>query len=230
MSFLISPAEPLEIKALGTVSPVPEKVGVDILWSSPHGLCGAQRKTVSDLIASVRDQRLGKELEQMRKLAMRGLIIEGHPQWTRDGHLLSQYGNWTQKHHRGVMMSAQVKGVIVLTTRDHLETLDAVTQMEEWSKREEHVSSMLYRGNGKGDDWGDLSHRATAIHFLSGMPGLGVELAGRLFDHFGKVPFGWSVTREELLEVKGIGKKKVDALYSVLKGGPVTSVTGESDG
>lgn len=228
MSFLIAPTEPVEIKALGVVSSVPEQLGVDVLWSSPHGLCGVQRKTVSDLIASVRDQRLGKELEQMTKLAMRGLIVEGTPQWTRDGSYLG-FGQqkWSQKHHRGVLMSAQMRGVIVLGTASHLETLDAIIQMEEWSKREQHVSSLLYRGNGKGDDWGDLSHRATAVHFLSGCPGLGVELAGRIFDHFGCVPIGLTVTREQLLEVKGLGKKKVDQIMSVLKGGPVTTVTGD---
>lgn len=225
MGYLVAPTEPDEIKVLGTVSSVPEAVGCDILWSAPMGLCGVQRKQLNDLIASVRDQRLGKELEQMQKLAMKGLIVEGAPQWTRDGSLLAQHTKWSQKQHRGVLMSAQLRGVIVLTTRDHLETLDAVVQMEEWSRKEEKVSSLLYRGNGK-DEWGDLSHRATAVHFMSGLEGVGIELAGRIFDAFGCVPLGWTVSREDLLTVKGIGKKKVDSLLRVLKGGPVTNVTG----
>lgn len=217
--YLIAPTEPKEIAALGQTSSMPEMVGADILWSGRHGLCGVQRKTIPDLIASVRDTRLGKEFEQMQRLAFRGLVVEGNPQWTRDGDLLDNHSRWTMRQHRGVLMSAQVKGIVVLTTRNHLETLDAVTQMTEWSNKEDQVSSMLYRGNGKGDGWGQLTDRSTAIHFLSGIPGMGVELAARLFDQFGRVPITWSVTREELLEVPGLGPKRVDQLLKVLSDG-----------
>lgn len=215
MTYLISPAEPLEIRALGQSSPVPEMLGCDIVWSGRKGLCGVQRKTIPDLISSVRDNRLGREFEQMERLVLRGLVVEGSPHWTRDGELLGQYGTWSLKQHRGVLMSAQVKGVIVVTTANHLESLDAIVQMQEWSLRDETVSSLLYRGNRR-NEWGNLDDRTTACHFLSGIPSIGLEIAGRIFDHFGRVPISWDVTAEELSQVKGIGKKRAEQLTKVL--------------
>lgn len=216
MSFLISPTEPRQIQAMGVTSSIPERLGVDILWDGRLGLCGVQRKTVSDLIASVRDGRLGKEIEQMERLTFKGFVVEGRPQWTLDGELLGDYGRWSEKQHRGVLMSVQSRGIITLHSDGHLGTIRVVEHMAEWSRKEMSESSMLYRGNGRGDNWGQMTDRSTGVHFLSGIPGIGVELAGRIFDHFGRVPISWSVTPQELMEVKGLGKKKVAQLVKVL--------------
>lgn len=215
-SFLIAPSEPPEIAHIGQTSSVPEQLGVDILWSGSHGLCGVQRKTVADLIASARDTRLGREFEQMQRLAFRALVVEGTPSWTRDGELLGRQ-NWTLKNHRGVLLKAQTMGVLVLTSRDHMDTIAVIEHLVEWSEKEERTSTMLARGNGKGDAWGKLTDKATAVHFLSGIPGFSTVLAERVFDHFGRVPIVWDVTKDELLEVHGVGKKKVDQLLKLLE-------------
>lgn len=224
--FLIAPTEPPEIQVLGTRSPVPESVGCDVLWAGRNGLCGVQRKTVSDLIASVQnDDRLGKEFEQMRKLAWKGLVVEGTPQWTRDGYLLDGHKSWSAKQHRGVLMSAQMKGVVVVQSRNHLDTCDAIHHMYEWSNKQDHASSLLYRGNGKSE-WGELTDESTAVHLMSAFPGIGTELARRIFQAFGRVPIQWSVSEEELAAIHGIGKKKLESLMKLMS---VTNVTEGSD-
>lgn len=187
-----------------------------MLWSGRSGLCGVQRKAVPDLIASVRDGRLGKEFAQMERLTLRGLVVEGSPQWTLDGQLLEGSTSWSIKQHRGILMSAQLKGIVVLTSRNHLDTLDAIHHMAEWSERDEQVSSLLSRGGPKPDKWGKLTDRATAIHVMSGIPMIGPELAARIFDTFGKVPLQWTVTEEELREVKGLGPKRAKSLMAIL--------------
>lgn len=214
--FLVAPSEPPEIKVLGTSSSVPEMLGVDILWKGRVGLCGVQRKTVSDLIASVRDDRLGKEFQQMQRLAFRGLVVEGTPQWTRDGEFLDGHQSWSLKQHRGVFISAQIHNIVVLTSRNHLETLDVIHQLEQRTLKDDMVSSLLLRGNDKGNDWGRLTGRSFGIHFMSAIPGIGIELAGRIFDHFGKVPLRWSVPEVGFLEIKGIGKLKLEQLKQFL--------------
>lgn len=219
-SFLVSPTEPLAIRVVGQVSSVPEMLGADVIWKGNAGMCGVQRKTVADLIASVRDGRLGKELEQMSRLSFKALIVEGSPMWTTEGELLDGdvRSHWSQKQHRGVLLSAQLKGVVVLGTRSHVETLDAIVQLAEWSERDEgRPSSLLNRGNGRPDGWGSLSDRGTAIHFLSGIEGVGPELAARIFDRFGRVPISWDCDSEELASVRGIGKKKLEKLLKVLE-------------
>jgi len=69
--MLVAPTEPMTLKALGTVSLVPEDYGSDFLWASPvFGLVGVQRKEASDFVASVMDGRLDKELAQMKQLGL----------------------------------------------------------------------------------------------------------------------------------------------------------------
>lgn len=155
----------------------------------------------------------------MERLVFRGLVIEGHVQWTRDGEFLGDYsGGWDLKKHRGVLMRVQSKGVMVLDSRNHLDTLDAVTHMAEWSEKEENqVSSLLQRG-GPRSEWGTHTDRDTAVWILTSIGGIGRELAARIFDHFGRVPISWDADRTELAKVPGLGPKRLDALFKSLPG------------
>src|SRR5512139_620381 len=91
--MMIAPTEPAALRALGTVKLTPERFGVDIMWGSTvTGLCGIQRKEISDFFASMTDGRLAKERAQMQGLDLRVLVIEGRPMWTTEGVLVSRFG------------------------------------------------------------------------------------------------------------------------------------------
>lgn len=218
-TILISPAERPPITTLGTVSSLPEKVGSDILFESRHGLVGVQRKEQMDLVASVRDGRLGRELEQMAALAMKFLIVEGIPAWDREGNLQSQHTRWTMKQQNGTLLSVQSKGVMVLHSRNAMETCAVVEHLVDWCDKDEHVSSLLAREKPQ-TNWGKMDDRTTAIHVWSSLPAVGTTRAAMLYDA-GVRLFMCGTSMEELLAVKGIGKKTAKAIMDCIADKPV---------
>lgn len=219
--YLISPAEPPPIKHLGPSSPLPENVGSDIVFEGHGGLVGVQRKTIEDLIASVRpgpgrEPRLGKEILQMTSsLAYAFLVVEGQPAWDRDGNLQNQYTQWTTKNHNGVLMSVQSQGITVLTSRNALETCELVEHIADWTSKSEHVSSLISRGKPQKNGWGKLDDKTMAVHVWSGIPGVGPERAARIYDA-GLRLLRCGVTVEELMTVDGIGKVTAEKICKSL--------------
>lgn len=219
----MSPAERPPLDKVGTVSSLPEKFGADFMWQSPNGLVGVQRKTQSDLIASVRNRagdpqgnRLGREVEQMRQLEKSYLVIEALGTYTVSGELLSKHQSWSLKEQWGIEVSLQREGITVLHSRTVTETMTLIEHLYKKSQEAEKVSSLLARPGPQKNGWGKFDDRNTGIYFLTGIPGIGIELAGRIWDHFGGLPIGWTITKEELLEVSGIGKKKVNELWRTI--------------
>lgn len=57
---------------------------------------------------------------------------------------------------------------------------------------------------------------AAAQYLLEGLPGVGPKLAQILLAHFGSPRAVFAATREELLQVKGVGPKSADTIIAVL--------------
>lgn len=213
--MLISPTEPRPFHVLGSLSSVPERYGVDFMWVSRVGKVGVQRKEIKDLVASLQDGRLGKELGQMGSLDLAVLIIEGRPQWSRDGYLLD-VRSFTKGQYYGVQFSVQMQGVWCLQTADHMSTVETLTYLETWLSKPKHGE---LKGRPKvSGEWGTANNREWGIHFLQGFPSIGTDVAGRIYDHFGGVPIGWMVTEDELQEVKGVGKGRAEKMVKALRG------------
>lgn len=216
---LVSPTEPPAIKALGESSGIAERYGGDVLWGSPvSGLCVVQRKELSDLVASIHDGRLAKEFAQMQEVdGIRALVVEGRPKWTTEGELLDGWTRVNRGQLRGLLWSARAKGVWVDWSDDTSDTVGLVQGLVHWSNKARHESLDRVPGP-KGNGWGTVSNEDYAKHLLSALPGVGVELAQRMLDHFGCVPLVWEVTADELQQVEGIGKVKARKLIEALEG------------
>lgn len=212
---LIAPTERHPLTTLGPHSSLPERYGADILFAVKGKWVGIQRKEIADLIASVHDGRLAREMSMMKSLALGVLIVEGKLQWTMDGELLTKgYGkNWTRAHHQGLLWSVQQKGYWVAFTDDAHGTVDAAEMLESWLRKDKHQS--LDRRPGPDSMWGTPGNEDFQRHMVMGLPGVGVELAERIIKELG-VPFQWRVTEEDLMRVSGIGKKKAQAMLKVL--------------
>lgn len=217
--MLASPAEPASlVRMVGAKCRASvEGYGVDFLWGSRAlgGLCGVQRKEVRDLVASLHDGRLAKELAQMNRLRMRVLIVEGKTAWTRDGELADAYARITKRQLRAALWSVQARGVWVERTDSHQETAEALGWLQEWSRKDKHTG-LIARPGPAGSAWGKIGNRDYQLHLLTSLPGVGVELAERILGHFGRVPLTLGVGEEELLEVKGLGKVKVKRIMEAL--------------
>lgn len=214
--MLIAPSEPDLIKALGNTSSVPEKFGADILFPTPQGLAGVQRKEIKDFVASVYDGRLGKEISQMQQLSYRALILEGKLLWTNDGHLMNGRSDWTKGQHYSKLMSLQGSGIFLLPTDSIKDTCNLLVKMEKWLQKDREESTSFQRPKPKGE-WGKNTSSDWACHILQSFEGIGLKGAKAILKHFGGVPLKWTVSVDELMMVDGIGPKRAQSLIKSLE-------------
>jgi ERCC4-type nuclease len=192
---------------------------------------GVQRKELKDLAASVEGGRLAKERLQWSELYRCFLIIEtgerggGAPREMPNGALaaLGNFGRpWTGPGLRGLTYSLMEDGVRVLWVKDEAETLARVVELEAWSKKATH-SSVTTRPTAPASVFGDRGNREYGVWLLSSLPGVGGEMAGRIWDHFGGLPVQMKagVDADALTKIKGVGKvtaQRIMQVFSDTKG------------
>ena len=212
--MLVSPTERPPFNTLGETSSTPESLGVDFLLHSPvFGSVGVQRKEFSDLVASLADGRVTKEVLQMRDLNVGVWMIEGRPQWTTEGELLSAHNTFTRDSFTGVQLSLQAQGFWVIRTDSTSDSVLFLRALEKWCAKTEH-KGFVNRPGARGV-FGPASEKDWQIHFAMGLPGLGYERAREMVGHYGGLPFGLK-EGVDLSEVKGIGKvtaKKIERMF-----------------
>jgi ERCC4-type nuclease len=211
---LVSPAEPAALRALGTVSAECERMGADfLLLSATLGVIGVQRKTVTDLIGSLADGRVERELIDMRKLGIAIWVIEGEPEWGEGGQCLTSRVPYTITHHHGVLLSLMLEGGWVMTTRDMRGTMGLLKDLQAWALKREHIS--MRNRAGKEDYLGLTVRENWQIHLLQSFPGVGFKTARGILSHFGGLPFALKEGCD-LTEVKGVGKKTAAKITEML--------------
>lgn len=225
----VSPAEPATVRDLfhRTLGPTvheamvhsrPEQHGCDFLWKARGQWYGVQRKELSDLLASMQDGRLAKELGQMHGSTARSwVVVEGNPQWTLDGELIAR--NWSGRPFNyaawcGLLSSIQNAGASLIVVANLRETCTTILHLVDYTAKTSHSTATSRPGaTGK---WGTASSRDWGLHLLQGFPGIGPEVAGAIYDTFGGVPFAWTVTEADLLRVPGVGKTRAKKLIAAL--------------
>ena len=220
-TIYLSPTEHDLQKVLpdATYSALCEANGCDIFTVTSVGLLGFQRKTVADLESSLRDGRFHYQLAQIRSssiLAERFLILEiDRTRTTTDRqHLIDS--TLTTDGLRTVALKCFLNDTLLIESADIGET---VTLLEKVSRYIEHGGGdRLIRPKPSGNAWGTRSNRDWGIHVLQSFSGIGPRTAGAIYDAYG-IPLHWTVTREQLLAIDGVGKVTADRLLSSLGDG-----------
>ncbi len=207
-----------ELAKDGRGSNKPETMGGDFAFSHKGNWYIVQRKEIKDFVASVNDGRLYTETRQMKGTVGIGhalLVVEGSPKWGLDGALLGDRfgGAWDKARHTSELLSLQESGWWVLGTSDTTDTARAIRDFEAWVRKEKHTS-LVTRGPMVAP-FGSKKNRDYQLHLIMGLPGVGYELAVRILAEVG-MPFGMRATRDELMAVTGLGKKKVEAIMDAL--------------
>jgi ERCC4-type nuclease len=193
------------------LSTLPERYGCDVLWNVKGEWWGVQRKELGDFIASVLDGRMAKEVGQMKQTPMPHVVIEGRVSFSQGVLVWSSWGQEvTESQWHGMLWSLQYAGVTIGFTGGMRETAGYVTRMIAWSEKGNHTS--MNRRPGPVGKWGKATSREFGEHLLMGLPGVGPELAGRVMDRFGRVPWKWDVSEEELMSVDGVGRQKAKTM------------------
>lgn len=214
--MLVSSTEPFNFKTLGQSSIVPERYGCDFLIVAGRAKTGIQRKKFpSDLIASLADGRLYEQVHKMAALDRALIVFEGYGKWTLDDELLDFAQFNKQQFHSLVMSLSFEFGIEVFVVRDMAEMITFLQNIEKWARKDKHMS-LRTRPGPKKDSWGQVGIKEIGMHLLQSFPGVGPELSGRIYDHFGGVPISWDIDIEELLGVPGVGRKKAITIYDGL--------------
>lgn len=213
MTVLISPAEPEYLRGFGTVSSIPERFGSDFYFAVGEESVGIQRKEIRDLISSLHDGRIAKELGQLKAVDIPVIMIEGDWKWATSGTSLIVNG-WSRAQFTGLLFSLQSQGLWVIHTETQTETIESVFALKKWLEKGTHS---LARNRPKAESsWGKATSRDWGIHLLQSFEGVGVGVAEKIYDHFEGVPLTWTTTIDGLMEVKGVGKKRAASLIEAL--------------
>lgn len=174
---------------------------------------GVQRKEVKDLVNSLHNGLLAKELAKMNALDLRILLIEGNWRWNTNG-TSSAVNGWSKMQLRGVIFSMQSQGFWTLLTDSREDTIESVSQLRKYLDKNNHS---LIRSRPKAtNSWGKATNRDWGIHLLQSFDGVAVGTAESIYDHFEGVPLCWTVTKEEMREVKGVGPKRAESLMEAI--------------
>jgi Fanconi anemia group M protein len=216
--ILVSPTEPALLRDVGKQSLIPEDYGADILIPGRSIMVAVQRKTFpADFLDSLYGDRLTRLLMKMQQATIRVMLLEGQPAWLEPalgGALIgSRTHSFTRKSLRGLILSMHHEfGVVTVWTDDLEDTIEFVTQTAKWALKGRHDSLMSRGAVPTSNVRRRASERDKGVYLLQSVEGVGPEMAGRIYDHFGRVPISWDVTADELQQVDGIGPKRAAKL------------------
>jgi ERCC4-type nuclease len=220
VSFLVAPSEPKALRQIGETSQLAELYGADILIPAKGFFIGVQRKVFpGDFLSSLSDGRLQTSLVKLTKTEVRILVLEGQPAWATSGYLVGHdYGqgaSFSQSQLRSLILSAYHElGILTLWTTGLSDTIACVEALAQWGAKDKHNS--LFTRPGPVKLTRRFSERDRAVHILQGFDGIGPELAGNIYDYFGRIPLRWDITPEQMMEVDGIGKGRAEKLKGAL--------------
>jgi DNA excision repair protein ERCC-4 len=159
-----------------------------------------ERKTLKDFAISIIDGRLFKQMILVANSDfMKALIIEGV---TKD---LSEIGMKRESMQGALITISLIMGIPVLRSMDTFETAKLIVYMAR------QLRSVTRRGINRSG-YRPKDKRKRQLFILQGLPGIGLDRAGRLLDKFGSVEAVISASSVELQEVHGIGKGIADKI------------------
>lgn len=193
-------------------------LAVDLAWTASGRSVMGDNKTPSDLIASVQDGRLHKQMEAAKAADIRFVNIEGS--WSRDGMTVGQAGHaWTWEAFNNLVASLQVEGIVVLHSPSQEETPRVLKAFYEWTDRDHGSWHQPERFFPTKADYADKDFYLK-VGMLMHLPDCGQKRAEALINAYGmRGVLGiadLTEAKERWLAIKGIGPKLANKWYDFL--------------
>jgi ERCC4-type nuclease len=218
---LIVPNEPRNIKDL-----FPDFIecpqGFDMKLFTEAGTIGIERKHVpDDLLSSVADGRLGREILAMREECnFQVVLLHGIIRYHSDGTV--NFGRkvksrWTAVGVRNLLRTIQyVEGCYIEQAYSSWELPIIVAEMQSYFDRKVHLSMKSRPGVQR--DWLVPTKDERIIRFYQGLPGIAVMGAKKLYDMYPN-PFDlFNANIEDLMSIPKFGRTTSTRIYNFLRG------------
>ena len=159
-----------------------------------------ERKTLHDLVISIIDGRLFKQMIRLANSNHRGvLVLEGTGKDLTDTRM-------RREAMQGALITISlILGIPVLRSKDPLETAKLIVYATQQIRS---VAKNALQRPG----YQPKTKQKRQLFILQGLPGIGREKAIKLLDRFGSVERVITANREELESIDGIGKDTADKI------------------
>lgn len=219
---LIVPNEPKRIRQLlPDLIEVP--MGYDICLLTNLGKVGIERKRVpSDLISSIEDGRLGREILAMREeCKVMVILFHGVMRYNANGTLKLGRGTsyrWTDKGIRNVRRTLEfVEGCYVECARNNEELVKVVNEVQEYLDKPRHDS--MHIRQGIKSNWIRSTREEKIIYWMQGLPGVGISTARKLYEKFPTPLSIFQAVPEDISSIPRMGKTVAMGIYNFLRTG-----------
>ncbi len=167
-----------------------------------------ERKTLPDLLASIKDGRIFRQVCRLASSPYRSVIIlEG----SSSDILQSQM---SREAIQGVLIQISIfLRIPVLRAKDAEETAKLIL----FTRNQSQKLSGEVNGTRHFPHKRPQAKHKTQLYILQGIPGIGPKRAQVLLDHFASVEAVFSASEEELLHVGGINRKTARTICWAVK-------------
>ena len=221
--IIITSTEPKEIKELFGKDMIEDVMGFDMMLLTNRGKLPMERKKVpGDLLSSVTDGRLKRELDAMRVVSPFNIILlHGTFSYRKDDSVV-MYGNkgrnWTKRGVRNLLRTLQyVEGCYIEQAETDEELVQVVHELQDYFDKDLHLS--FKTRCGIQTDWLIPSKQEKIMYFYQGLPEVKAIRAKALSERFPSPLDLYQASIEQLMEVSGIGKKLATGIYEFLRSG-----------
>lgn len=204
-AVMLDSREPSHIQALkfGGVPAVVTMLDCGDLWAScdDGSLLVIERKAPNDLLASIKDGRLFQQCAAMRERSVWAyVVVTGILTDSLDGHVVTnnRTSGWRWTDVQGALLTVQELGVAVVYCAGDEQYEDTVIRL---AKRERDSEKVLAPRTASRV----LSPAET---ILTSLPGIGLERAQRILEHWQGNPahsMAWLTWLDTVLEIEGVG-------------------------
>ena len=222
MSIIITTNEPKSIKEL-FIDRVEIPMGFDMKLLTKSGTVGIERKKIpGDLIASIEDGRLGKEILAMREecsviiVLYHGVMTYNKYGQVRQGKRTSN--RWTNKGMRNLRRTLEfVEGCYIEYARTNEDLVKTVNELQTYLDQDNHLAT-------KGRlpirrDWLVPTRQERVRYFYSGLPRVAAIGAKKLELRFPNPMDLYQASVKDIMSVQGFAKKSAMDIYNFLRSG-----------
>lgn len=200
----------------------------DIEIFTKLGVVAIERKIIpEDLISSVTDGRLYKEIVAMREVSKFNIILfHGSFRYNRDNTLwvpgnkdAKRVGrSWTKKGIKNLCRTLEyVETLHIEWANDSEELVEVVAEVEKYFNQVNHLS--LKVRPGLHTDWLIPTRQERIQYFYQGLPSISAIRAKALTGKFPSPMNLYSATVEDFKSIPGIGDKIATGIYNFLREG-----------